>query len=174
MALNILKKATAFRSGILANNILCRKSSLYEPDYLEALKPKVPIYPILNIQITGYIYPVLQSYQSFIHRVAKIMDIDVDDSWALPAKELKIQRYKPRSTVVVAEYNLNIYERNIQLADITASQCPSLIRILETALPEGVNLNVTIFDPSIESKRYIPDKDLLELKTVLKELVEKK
>lgn len=173
MALNIFKKATTFHNGILAKNILCRRYALYEPDYLEALKPKVPIYPILNVQITGYIYPVLESYQSFIHRVAKIMDIDVDDSWALPAKELKIQRYKPRSTIVVAEYKLNIYERNIQLADITATQCPLLIRILETTLPEGVNLNVSIFDPDRELKRYVPDKLLLTMKTQLQDLKKK-
>ncbi|XP_043496764.1 39S ribosomal protein L48, mitochondrial isoform X1 [Polistes fuscatus] len=173
MALNIFKKATAFHNGTLAKNILCRRYSLYEPDYLEALKPKVPIYPILNVQITGYVYPVLQSYQSFIHRLAKIMDIDVDDCWALPAKELKIQRYKPKSTVVVAEYKLNIYERNIQLADITATQCPLLIRILETTLPEGVNLNVSIFNPDTELKRYIPDKQLLDMKSQLQDLKKK-
>lgn len=43
------------------------------------LKPKVPIYPMLNVQIKGYIYPVLENYQSFVHKIAKLMDIDVDN-----------------------------------------------------------------------------------------------
>ncbi|XP_035743553.1 39S ribosomal protein L48, mitochondrial-like [Vespa mandarinia] len=175
MALNIIKKATTFCNGILVKNVLsCRRYSLYEPDYLEMLKPKVPIYSILNIQITGYVYPVLEHYQSFIHKVATAMDIDVDNGWAFPAKVLKIQRFKPKGTVVSAEYNLNVYERNIQLADVTSTQCPLLIRILEATLPEGITLNVAIFDPDIDLKRYIPDKQLLDMRTMLEDMKQKK
>ncbi|KAL2725154.1 hypothetical protein V1478_007827 [Vespula squamosa] len=175
MALNIIRKATTFCNGILAKNVLsCRHYSLYEPDYLEMLKPEVPIYSMLNVQITGYSYPVLENYQSLIHKIAKVMDIDVDNGWALPPKVLKVQKFKSRSTVVTAEYNLNIYERNIQLADVTSTQCPLLIRILEDALPEGVTLNMTIFDPNMELKRYIPDKQLLDMKSMLQDISRKK
>lgn len=71
---------------------------------------------------------------------------------------------------MIAEYNLNVYERNIQLADVTSLQCPLLIRILEATLPEGVTLNVTIFDPDVELKRYIPDKQLLDMKATLEDM----
>lgn len=37
-------------------------------------------------------------------------------SWATPAQQLKVQRFKPKGTVVDAEYNLNIYERNVQVS----------------------------------------------------------
>lgn len=175
MALNIIRKATTFCNSILAKNVLsCRHYSVYEPDYLEMLKPEIPTYSMLNVQITGYTYPVLENYQSFIHKIAKIMDIDVDNGWALPPKVLKIQKFKPRSTVVSAEYNLNIYERNIQLADVTSAQCPLLIRILEDTLPQGITLNVTIFDPDMELKRYIPDKALLDMKSMLEDMSHKK
>lgn len=73
-----------------------------------------------------------------------------------------------------AEYNLNIYERNIQLADVTSAQCPLLIRILEDTLPQGITLNVTIFDPDMELKRYIPDKALLDMKSMLEDMSQKK
>jgi len=54
------------------------KGSLYEPDYLE-VRFKIPIMPKINIQIKGYDYPILESYQSFIHKLANIMEIDVND-----------------------------------------------------------------------------------------------
>ncbi|KAK2580499.1 hypothetical protein KPH14_006236 [Odynerus spinipes] len=175
MALNIIRKATTFRNCSLVKNALShRRYSLYEPDYLEATKSKIPLYPMLNVQIKGYVYPVLENYQSFIHKVAEIMDIDVDNGWPLPAQVLKIHKFKPQTTVVTAEYNLNIYERNIQLADVSSIQCPILIRTLEAALPEGVSLNIEIFDPALEEKRYIPDKELLDMKSMLETYTTKK
>jgi len=35
--------------------------------------------PNINIQIKGYDYPILESYQAFIHKLANIMEIDVND-----------------------------------------------------------------------------------------------
>ena len=43
------------------------------------------------------------------------MDIDVENSWAMPAETSKIVRYKPRSVIVDSEYTLNLYERVIQV-----------------------------------------------------------
>lgn len=39
-------------------------------------------------------------------------------SWATPAHQLKVQRYKPRGTVVDAEYHLHVYERNVQVTTL--------------------------------------------------------
>lgn len=41
--------------------------------------------------------------------------IIVTYSWATPAQQLKVQRYKPGGTVVDTEYRLNVYERNVQV-----------------------------------------------------------
>lgn len=46
---------------------------------LQALKPKYPLYPQLNVQIRGYDFPILECYQSWIHKVAEAMDFDVDE-----------------------------------------------------------------------------------------------
>jgi len=35
--------------------------------------------PTINIQIKGYDYPILESYQSFIHKLANMMEINVHD-----------------------------------------------------------------------------------------------
>lgn len=76
-------------------------SGIYEPDYLEvkfflffrvclfeyiknnfnfqAIKPKYPLYPPITVQIRGYDFPVLESYQSWINKIADVMDFDVED-----------------------------------------------------------------------------------------------
>lgn len=67
----------------------------------------------------------------------------------------------------MSEYYLKIYERNIQLSDVSSIKCSVLIRALEAALPQGVTLNINIHDPALEDKRYIPDKELIDLKSTL-------
>lgn len=79
-------------------------SNLFEPDYLavsecgqilqhkmfycdlflhfllhQEMKPKHPVYPCVNIQIKGYDFPILESYQRFLHRTAESLDLDVTD-----------------------------------------------------------------------------------------------
>lgn len=61
----------------------------------------------------------------------------------------------------------------MQLSEISSIKCSVLIRTLEAALPQGVTLNVNIFDPALEEKRYIPDKELIDLKSALNTLKNK-
>ncbi|KYN09613.1 39S ribosomal protein L48, mitochondrial, partial [Trachymyrmex cornetzi] len=152
--------------------------SLYEPDYLEVRfkllgKSKFPLLPTINIQIKGYDYPVLERYQSFIHKLADVVQIDIDNGWPLPPQEFKIQKYKTGTTTIVSEYYLKIYERNIQMSEVSSIKCSVLIRALEAALPQGVTLNINIYDPALEEKRYVPDKELIDLKLSLDTLKNK-
>ena len=39
-------------------------------------------------------------------------------SWAAPCKKLKIQTFKPNGTQVDNQYNLNLYERNVQVSSL--------------------------------------------------------
>lgn len=43
------------------------------------MKPKYPVYETINIQIKGYDFSILESYQKFIHRMADSMDLDIAD-----------------------------------------------------------------------------------------------
>lgn len=45
--------------------------------------PKYPVYACVNIQIKGYDFPVLESYQRFLHRTAQSLDLDVTDRYAI-------------------------------------------------------------------------------------------
>ncbi|KAK0095292.1 hypothetical protein PV326_008758 [Microctonus aethiopoides] len=153
--------------------IQSRKYSLYQPDYLEAMKPKIPLSPVVNVQIKGYVYPILENYQRLIDTIATNMDIDIDASYGIPAKKLKIDKYKSFSAVTECEYILNLYERNIQISNLPFMRLPIFIRLLEAAIPEGVTLKIEVWDPDREEMKYIPDKELLDLKGELETMARK-
>ncbi|KAJ2942566.1 hypothetical protein O0L34_g2034 [Tuta absoluta] len=143
------------------------KSDLYEPDYLISMEPDEPVYDCLNLQLKGYDYALLEAAQGQIHRYAEIMGIEVEECWATPATQYKVQRFKPGGTVVDAEYHLNVYERNVQVADVPAWALGSLLRVSRAVLPEGCTLHVHEHTPDHEEIRYVPDNQLLELKAQL-------
>ncbi|CRK96968.1 CLUMA_CG010298, isoform A [Clunio marinus] len=140
---------------------------LYEPPYLEAMKPPYPSYDVVNFRITGYDFPILESYQRFVHKIAEQLDLDVSDCWAHPPKKEQIVRYRPSSTVVDAQYDLTTYERYVQISDLQAPIYPIFLRFIQSGLPEGVTLSVVHQTDIIEESRYVPDKDLIELKAQL-------
>ncbi|XP_030384617.1 39S ribosomal protein L48, mitochondrial [Scaptodrosophila lebanonensis] len=152
------------------SSIRLSSSSIYEPDYLDSLKPKYPQFESLNVQIKGYDYPILESYQSFLHSVAEYLDIDVLDCYALPPQQTQVQRLRPNSAVVEAEYKLTTYERSLQLNNVEAPVYPQFLRIAEAALPEGVKLTVQQHTDDCEERRYVPDRDLLDLKAELERM----
>uniref|UniRef100_A0A1A9ZIU1 Small ribosomal subunit protein uS10 domain-containing protein n=1 Tax=Glossina pallidipes TaxID=7398 RepID=A0A1A9ZIU1_GLOPL len=143
---------------------------LYEPDYLESLKPKFPQFENLNVQLKGYDYPILESYQRYLHKVAEYLDIDVADCYALPPQHMTVQRLRPNSTAVDAEYRLTVYERNLHLEDVSAPIYPLFLRIAQAALPEGVELSIQEHTEECEERRYVPDRDLLDLKAELERI----
>ena len=91
-------------------------------------------------------------------------------SYALPPQQSKIQRFRPNSTIIDSEYKLTMYERNLQINDVDVPIYPVFLRIAQSALPEGVNFSVQEHDEDCEERRYVPDKDLLELKAQLEEM----
>lgn len=86
------------------------------------MKPKVPLYDTLNIQLRGYDFPVLESYQKYLHTIIKNLDINVEDAWACPAQELQISTYKPKSEIVNTQYKLLMYSRTVQITDVSSTQ----------------------------------------------------
>ena len=82
----------------------------------------------------------------------------------------KIKLLKENVAAVEAEYVLSMYERNSQVSNVSSLVAPIFIRLLEASLPEGVNLDISEFDPDYELKRYVPDKELLDLKSELEDM----
>ncbi|XP_076294721.1 mitochondrial ribosomal protein L48 [Lasioglossum baleicum] len=169
MALNLIKQVSTCCRRRLMNTSM-RFYGLYDPPYLSVKHKGPALYPVLNIQIKGYVYPLLEKYQSLICKIANELDVDVEDSYAFPHQELKVERYKKQSEIVDADYNLRIFERDMVVSNITSTKIPILIRLLEATLPVGVSLHVDTYKPEIETKRYVPDKELFDLKTELDEM----
>lgn len=140
---------------------------IYEPPYLEAMKPPFPTYDVVNVKITGYDFPILESYQRFVHRIAEALNLDVSECWAHPPKKERITRFKPNSAVAESEYYLTTYERYVQISDLQAPIYGLFIRFVQSGLPEGVTLSVVHHTDFLEESRYVPDKDLIDLKAQL-------
>lgn len=68
---------------------------------------------------------------------------------------------------------MEIYHRNISISNLSSIKFPILLRLLESTLPEGVELKVQKWDPEIEELRYVPDKQLIDLKTELESMQKK-
>ncbi|XP_022815016.1 uncharacterized protein LOC111348585 [Spodoptera litura] len=146
------------------------KSDLYEPDYLISMEPDEPVYDCLNLQLKGYDFALLEAYQSQLHKYAEVMGIQVDECWATPAQKIKVQRFKPGGTAVDTEYNLNIYERNVQVTDVPAWALGTLLRVARALLPESCTLRVHEHEIAHEEIRYVPDNQLIELKQQLQDM----
>lgn len=86
------------------------------------MKPKYPLYDTLNIQIRGYDFPIVENYQKFVHNLLQNMDINVEDSWAVPAQDLKLTTFKPNSEIASSQFNLKLYERTVQITDVSSLQ----------------------------------------------------
>ncbi|KAK4029206.1 39S ribosomal protein L48, mitochondrial [Daphnia magna] len=141
-----------------------------EPEYLDTKGPQIPLYEPLNVQIKSYDFTVLEKFSGYIHKTAENMGIEVDDCWASPCQKYKVQTFKPFSTQTEHQYNLNVYERNVQVVDLEATKAPIFFHIIQAALPEGVKLTVKLHDDMEEEHRYLPDLELTQLKNELDSL----
>lgn len=73
-------KITCFEPLTILSNIVCRcKNSLIF--FFQTGKSKIPLYNTLNIQLKGYDFPVLESYQGFVHHIAEVMGIEVAEGY---------------------------------------------------------------------------------------------
>jgi len=129
----------------------------FEPDYLDSAIPPIPTYPLVNIQLKGYNFDVLESFQSYVHGVAENMGIDVAEAWATPAKSHKVSTYFEGGTRVKNEVTLNTFERNVQVSNLRSVDAPILVDIIRTTLPEGVHLSIHQHEQEHYEERFIPD-----------------
>ena len=150
---------------LLSTSTSCRGT--FEPDYLDSSGPVIPTYPPLNIQIKGYNFDVLESLQSYIHNLAENMGIDVETAWATPAKTFQMTTFIEGGTRPKDLYNVNLYERNVQVVGLRSVDAPVLIDTIRIALPEGVVLSVHEHTREMAEERWIADPFIDSLRTEL-------
>jgi len=131
-------------------------------------------YDLVNFQLTGYDFPVLEEFGKYVHHSAERFGLEVEDAWGTPSKHLKVTRLKAESTVVEAEYKLQVYERNIQVANAASTVLPLFMDAMQSSLPAGVTLRVYPHFNVYTEVRYIPDLELKQLKSQVEEMIEKR
>lgn len=143
---------------------------LHEPAYLDDLKPKVGYYDLLNLQIKGYDFVVLEKYQSYLHKTMKKMDFQVVKAWSVPCQELQLENLSDKSTAIENEYKIKIYERNLQMKDALVTKLPILIDIINITTPPGISFSIHRHSSDHEDRIYFKDSVLENLKEELQEL----
>jgi len=159
-------RATAYVS-CSAIHTNAAKMKTFEPDYLDAAGLTPPAHPKLNIQLKGYDFDILESFQSYVHNLAENLGIDVSESWATPCTSFNAHIYAPQSTKVASSYSMNIYERNVQLSDVLSTDLPVLIEAVRKTLPEGVSMSVHEHKVDHFEERYIPDPLIISVREEL-------
>ncbi|KRZ57591.1 Sorting nexin-6 [Trichinella nativa] len=142
-----------------------QSQALYEPIFEKPFQ--LPSHGVVNVVIGGYDFVVLEHFQSYIHKLARLMGFRIANTWASPARKFQCTVYKIGSTAISDQFELPKYERNVQIEDFFSSTGSLLIDIIKTDLPEGVTLNIKPHTAADEEYRYIPDLELKEQQKLL-------
>ena len=95
------------------------------------------------------------------------MGIDVETAWATPAKTFQMTTFIEGGTRPKDLYNVNLYERNVQVVGLRSVDAPVLIDTIRIALPEGVVLSVHEHTREMAEERWIADPFIDSLRTEL-------
>jgi len=150
-------------------HVCALRMKTFEPDYLDSSVPEIPTYPPINIQMKGYNFDILESYQSYVHNLAENMGIDVEEAWVTPAKSLKISTFHEGGTRVKSDFPLNLYERNVQVVNLRSVDAAILFDTIRAALPEGVQLALHQHTQEHYEARFIPDPFINSIRSELAE-----
>uniref|UniRef100_A0AC35UIB0 Ribosomal_S10 domain-containing protein n=1 Tax=Rhabditophanes sp. KR3021 TaxID=114890 RepID=A0AC35UIB0_9BILA len=129
-----------------------------------------PEYSMINVCLQGYDFTPLESFQSYVHKIAKSFNFKVVDSYAVAAKTEKVLTYKPNSTVLSNQFELINYQRVVRIKDVPSVRLQLFIELLKNHVPSGVKITLKDHTKSDEDERYIPDLLLKEKQDELKML----
>lgn len=132
----------------------------------------VGFYELVNLQLKGYDFVVLEKYQSYLHKTMKKLDFKVSKAWSAPHQDLQVENLADRSTAIEHSHKIKVYERNIQMKEALVTKLPILIDIIHSTMPPGVSFNMRRHTPEDEGRLYFKDSVLEKLKEDLKDLVE--
>lgn len=141
----------------------------YDPPYLAREAP-FPNYNLLNINIKGYDYSVLDPYFKYIEKLCTLMNVEVVDAYKMPSRNLKIKTYQPFSSNLDKEYALNMYHRVVRIKNLKSTLAPILFETIQLNLPQGVQLGISVPTREEDEFRYVPDIELQELRKSLEDM----
>lgn len=115
---------------------------------------------------------MLESYGRYLHRLSDKLGLNVTKYWCAPYTSARFENLAPESHVVSTTNELHLYERNVQISDISGRLTSLLVEAVHRSLPAGVELSIHQHSHELHEKtRYITDFELLQHQADLKELV---
>ena len=144
----------------------------YDPPYINR-EAAFPNYELLNVNLKGYDYSVLDNFYKFVEKLCDSLKVTVVEAYPMPARNYKIKTYQPFSSNLDKEYKLNYYHRVVRIQHLKSTLAPLLFETIQLNLPEGVQLNVKVPTADEDEFRYVPDIELNELKQQLNEMTKK-
>lgn len=99
-------------------------------------------YGVLNIHLTAYDMTVAESYAQYVHRLCNQLSIKVEESYAMPTKTIEVMRLPDQGNKMILDSVLTTHERVVQISGLSATFAEIFLEILQSNLPEGVQLSV--------------------------------
>ena len=147
-----------------------RIPGLHEPEYLAELKPKVGYYKLLNLQLRGYDFVVLEKYQAYLNKTMVKLRFEVTKAWSSPHQEIQWDILGDTTNAIESSYKIKIYERNIQMKNALVTKLPILVDIINLTSPPGVSFSIDRHTEADEDRIHFRDSALEKLRNELQEL----
>ncbi|OQV11915.1 hypothetical protein BV898_13793 [Hypsibius exemplaris] len=162
---SIAKLGGCARTHFSSSAVNC---GIYSPEDLPP--PGPPQFAPINLRIRGYDFTLVEHYMYYLTRLAHNVGVPNTKRWATPAVSTRVTSFKPQSSLLQNEYELNLFERNVLLTGASVSILSTLLDVMNSTLPEGVSVTAKVMEPADEEMRRVPDYELVALKGQLAEM----
>jgi len=145
-----------------------KDKSIYSFLNYTASDPKI-FYNMLNIKISSMDRNRLEHYDDFVNRMCRDLELNIEETYALPNKIIEIQHYDNNAMLYV-DNTLIQHFRVLQLKDVDVVELNILLAFMKESLPESVSVSIKEHDEHEHSLRFARRKDLEEQTFVLQQL----
>ncbi|XP_041469268.1 39S ribosomal protein L48, mitochondrial-like [Lytechinus variegatus] len=116
------------------------------------------VYEIMNFKVQGYDCTLVEHFAQYAHNLAKNMELNIFESYAMPTKSTLIHTIQKPGTPEkekVRDFTLHTHERVIQIQDLPSTTAPLFTEMLQLNLPEGVQMKIEPHTQEHFKERYI-------------------
>jgi large subunit ribosomal protein L48 len=162
-------KEASGQKAPLFDHVTQKELKFYDPPYLAREAP-FPRYEMLNINLKSYDFTSLDQFLRLVVKLCQSLDVDLVESYAMPARSFKIKTLQPFSNNLDKEYELSAYHRVVRIKDLKSTFAPILFESIQLNLPQGVQMSVSVPTFEEDEFRYVPDIELREMRQRLEDL----
>ncbi|XP_076842620.1 large ribosomal subunit protein mL48 isoform X2 [Brachyhypopomus gauderio] len=99
-------------------------------------------YGVLSVSVSGYDMTLVECYSQYIHNLCNRLDIQVEESYAMPTKSTEIMVMPEQGTKMFVDVVLKTHERVVQVSQMKATLTSIFMEVLLKNQPEGVQLSI--------------------------------